>query len=198
MFGAGANATPGPDATFTLDNISTGKYKLDLNSLDGTYLKSVRIGTQEMRGKYLEIGSGAAGELDIIFRYGAAEVDGSVQAAQNGVNSATAAGGQAAGSAYVLLVQEELNEDGSGLKFNSTGQNGTFTFKQLTPGRYKAYAFEDASFADLENPDVIKQIQNKGAEVEVTENDKKQIQLPLISSDEFQQVLARLGLDSSQ
>ncbi len=43
---------------------------------DGAYLKSVRFGQQEMLGKEIDLSQGASGELEITFRYGAAEVDG--------------------------------------------------------------------------------------------------------------------------
>lgn len=191
-------AKAGADGAFTLENVSPGKYKLVVNPLNDAYLKSVKLGNQEMLGKYLDIGAGGAGELDILARYGTAELDGSVQADQNAAASQNGAGAQAGASANILLAPEELNEDGSGLRFGSVGAGGSFRFQQLAPGRYKAYAFEDASYADLQNPDVIKQIESKGADVELAEKDKKQIQLPLISADEFQQVLAKLGLDSSQ
>lgn len=197
-FGPAPTGTPGADGTFTLENVSAGKYTLSANPPNGTYLQSVKLGAQEVRGKYLEVGSGGAGELDIVFRYGAAQVNGTVQAEQHANSSDSASGSQPAASANVLLVPEELNEDGSGLNFNSTDGSGAFSFRPLRPGRYKAYALEDATFADVQNPEVIKELESRGTEVEVKENDSKQIQLPVISASDFQQVLTKLGLSSSQ
>ena len=42
------------------------------------------------------------------------------------------------------------------------------------------------------------ELQSKGVEIEVKENDKKQIQLPLITEDEMQQIYTRLGIEISQ
>jgi len=47
----------------------------------------------------------------------------------------------------------------------------------------------------MQNPDVMRELQSRGAELEVRENDKKQIQVPLIPAEELQQVLAKLGLE---
>lgn len=192
MFGPIPDAAVGADGTFTLENVAAGKYMLNFNGPNGVYLESVRIGSQELRGKYIDYSGGAGGELDIVLRYGGAEVDATVQGAQNANAS------EPAQHANILLVPEEMNEDGSGMKFNSVGSGGNAAFKQLPPGRYKAYAFEDASFADLQNPDVLKQLEGKGTDVEVKGNETKQVQLPLISTDEFLQVLTKLGLDLSQ
>ncbi len=82
------------------------------------------------------------------------------------------------------------------MRFSSTNQNGTFSLQQLPPGQYRAYAFEEMNSGQLQNPEVLKQLESRGTEVEVKENDKKQIQLPLISADDLQQILAKLGIES--
>ncbi len=191
-----------PDGTFRLENIQPGRYDVQANAPAGTYLKSVRYGQQEILGKELDLGAGAAGDLELTFRYGAAEVDGTVQAAESGSAPAgTSSTGQPAASAAatsILLVPEVLNSDGSGMHFGSTNQNGTFTFKNVPPGHYRAYAFEDVDTDDLQNPEVLKQLESRGTDVELKENDRKQVQLPLISADDVQQVFARLGIDSPQ
>ena len=68
----------------------------------------------------------------------------------------------------------------------------------VPPGHYRAYALEEMNYNEVQNPEVLKQLEQKGTDVEVKENDKKQIQLPLISADDFQQLLARAGLTPEQ
>ncbi len=194
------NVTAKADGTLSAENVSPGKYYVQVNAPSGTYLKSVRFGQEEVLGKELDF-QGGSGDLTVVFRYGPAEVDGSVQAAQTQtapVPAGSSSSGQSASpiTASVVLVPDTLNADGSGIHFGSVDQSGTFTIKQLPPGHYRAYAFEEANTGQLENPDILKQLESKATVVEVKENDKKQIQLPLISADDFQQILARLGIDS--
>ena len=94
-----------------------------------------------------------------------------------------------------MLVPDVLRADGSGLLYANPDQTGAFAFRSVPPGHYRAYAFESASSIALSNPQVLEALQGKGTEVEVKENDKKDIQLKIIPSDDFQQVLAKLGID---
>jgi hypothetical protein len=89
-----------------------------------------------------------------------------------------------------------LNADGSGMHYGTATQNGTFSLTQVPPGRYRAYAFEEVNGGQLQIPEVLKQLESRGTEIELKENDKKQIQVPLISADELQQVFAKLGIEA--
>ena len=134
--------------------------------------------------------------MELVLRYGPGEVDGTVQVAQS--DGSANAGQTALPSASVMLVPEVLNDDGSGMLLGSTNQSGTFSLKQVPPGRYRAYALEQMNTGELQNPAVLRELEGKGSDVEVKENDKKQLQLKLISADDLQQIFAKLGIDSSQ
>ncbi len=180
------------DGAFTLDNVFPGKYYVETSTPAGTYLKSVRFGQQEIHEKELDLTQGASGDLEIVFRYGAAEIDGTVQASGSSQTS------QPPASASIVLIPDVLNADGSGMHFSDGSQGGAFTLKQIPPGHYRVYAFEQIDRNQLQNPDLQKQLQGMGTEVEVQENDKKQVQVPLISADQLNQVYARLGIESVQ
>jgi hypothetical protein len=92
------------------------------------------------------------------------------------------------------VVPEELNPDGSGARFLNADAKGTFSVTNLPPGRYRAYAFEEVNFSALQNPDMLKQLESKSPVFDVKENEKKQVQLPLIPRDEMAQIYARLGV----
>jgi hypothetical protein len=76
--------------------------------------------------------------------------------------------------------------------------NGGFTIAGVPPGHYRAYALEEVDWNELQNPEALKQLEQKGTDVEVKENERKQIQLSLISSDELQQLFARAGITTEQ
>ena len=188
------------DGSFVIENVSPGKYDLHANPPSGIYLKSVRMGNQEYLGKALDLNSGS-GQLTVVFSYGVAEVDGSVQFPDSGTSaSSTAANGQPAPApeANIVLVPYVLNEDGSGFRFGTTSSGGSFTLKGVSPGRYRAYAFEQSDYGAMQSPDVLRQLEPLGVELELKENDKIQIQLHLVTEEQMQQIYARLGIEPPQ
>jgi hypothetical protein len=196
MFGNN-NTNVKEDGNFSIDNLSPGRYQLNVNAPSGTYLKSVRLGNQEVLGKDIDLSQGS-GQITAVLSYGVAELDGTVQR-QNGTES-DGGSGQAnpTPDASIVLVPDTLHEDGSGMRFGNTSGGGSFTVKNVPPGHYRAYAFEDLNYEQLQNADVLKQLEPKGTDVELKQNDKKQIQLPLISGDDMQQIYARLGIEVQQ
>jgi protocatechuate 3,4-dioxygenase beta subunit len=194
MFGWGISNTK-PDGTFQFENVSPSKYDLRVvNPPDGTYLKSVRLGQQEMFGKELDFTQGVAGELQITLAYGIAEVSGTVQMPQQDASSGSSSP-KPATAASIVLVPEELRPDGSGIEYGNTTQAGTFTMKNVPPGRYRAYAMEAVKRDQMDNPDFLKQLESKGVEVDLKPNDKQPLQLTLIPATDTERILAQLGLD---
>lgn len=183
------------DGTFTLESVDPGKYDLRLFPLlEGTYIKSVQLGQQEMLGKEFDFTQGVSGELLITLSYGVAEVDGTVQMPSQD-SSGGASSNQLATAASIVLVPEEIRPDGSGFEYGNPTQTGTFSIKNVAPGRYRAYAFEEMKRDQMDNPDFLKQIESKGVEVELKENDKKQVQLTLTPAADTQKILAQLGIE---
>jgi hypothetical protein len=187
MIGGPANAKFSPDGTFTIENVSPGKFYVQTNAPPGTYLKSIRFGNSEVLGKELDLSSGAAGQLELVYRYGPGEIDGQLESAQNGTTDNGAA-------AQIAVVPEQLTADGTGIRYATTDAKGNFKTPNLAPGRYRAYAFEEVNYNALQNPDMLKQLESKSEVFEVKENEKKQVQLPLIPRDEVDQLYARLGI----
>jgi protocatechuate 3,4-dioxygenase beta subunit len=192
------NATPNDDGSFTIDNVAPGKYQLNAPAPSGTYLKSVRLGNQEMLGKDLDLGQGS-GQLNLIFSYGIGEVQGTVQLPQTASEDpSTSAQPATTADTSIVLIPDTLNEDGSGMYFGQSGAGGAFTIRQVAPGHYRAYAFEQIDYEQLQNPDLLKQLESKGTDVEVKEHDNKQIQVPLIAQDDLQRIYSQLGIQAPQ
>jgi protocatechuate 3,4-dioxygenase beta subunit len=189
-----AQASVKSDGSFVLDNVSPGDYYPQAtNGPQGAYLKSIRFGQQEVLGKELDLTQNTAGELQITFRYGPAEVGGTVQTDQNA--AAPPDGSAQAPPTSVILIPDTLNADGSGIESSNTNQNGVFSFKRVPPGHYRAVALEQLDPNLLQNPEVLKELASRGVDVDLQENDKKQIQLQVLPAADLQQLLARLGIE---
>lgn len=179
-----------PDGTFTIADVSPGKYTVQANAPLGTYLKSVHINQQEISKREVDLTGAKSGELTLVFRYGVAEVDGKVRMVGD-LKSAN----QAAPPPYALVVLvPKTDRSLLATIFRNTNQNGVFSMKQVPPGVYRAYAFEDIQIDELQNPEVLRFLAAKGVEVDLKENDEKQIQLTLIPLAVMNQVLARLHI----
>jgi hypothetical protein len=195
MFGNN-NVLVKEDGTFSLDNVGPGKYHVFINAPSGTYLKSLRIGNQEMLGK--EIDLQGSGQITLVLSYGVSEVDGTVQRQNSSESDANTGQPNTTPDANIVLIPEPLPEDGSGMHFGEAQAGGVFTIKNVPPGRYRAYAFETLNYEQLQNPEVLKQLEPKGTEVDLKQNDKKQVQLPLITDEDMQQIYGRLGIEITQ
>jgi hypothetical protein len=183
------------DGSFVIKDIGAGTYNVvAYDGREETYLKAVRLSGQDVLNRPIDLSQGASGELEIVFSFGTAEVHGTVQRS-TGASMETTADSSGPLAVAVLALQSE-----SGMIAGSarTDAGGNFALKSLAPGKYRIYAFEDQNGADLSNPDLVKALESKATEIEVKESENKQIELPLISSDELKQILTKLGLEIEQ
>jgi protocatechuate 3,4-dioxygenase beta subunit len=192
-FGKIPEANIRENGTFTMEEVTLGKYRVDAPDIPGAYLSGVQFGRQDFLGKDLDLTTGAGGELEITMRYGAAELTGSIQFPDSSNN---ATGSPANPVGHVALISTDSRWERPHIEFASTNQDGSFSIKNVTPGTYRAYAFEEMNNSNLENPDLLAQINSLGKEVKVAENGKQQIQLTLVPADTLAGIYTRLGIEN--
>jgi hypothetical protein len=172
----GQGGTPEASAGFEIKDVPPDRYDLNIMGLPaGFYVKSVRTDQTDVLVSGLDV-SGAPPKVDIVISPNAAAVTGAVQ------NPKTSAA--APGATVVLIPQEkERHERQSYYRIAIADQNGSYMFKGLTPGEYKAYAWEDLEAGAYMDPDVMKPIESKGEALSLRESDQKTLQLTLIPAD---------------
>ena len=120
------------DGTFQITSVEDGHYAVNVWGLEQEwYVKSVRLGAEDVREKGLQVGKGAlGGTLEVVISKASANLEGSVSE-----------GGQAMAGARVRL-EPEPSTPYNRYRANSirTDQNGRFTFTGLPPGKYRVYA----------------------------------------------------------
>lgn len=169
------------DGSLTIENVTPAKVRVYVTNVpEGAYLESIRFGGQEILGKVLDLTQAGGGDIRIAIRGGAPEVGGTVMAKQ--ANSDTLA---ADPSAKVLLIPEDLTLNGGEVHMAQGNQNGAFTESGLRPGTYYVLAFDSDEYRSYDDPALLKQLAAKGVEVELKENDKKQVQLTTLQPDEL-------------
>lgn len=171
------------DGSFSVQNLAPGEYTVQVVGMPpGAYVKSIEYNRQDILTTGLDVTDGGGGEIDIVLRTGSGEVDGSVPGSV-----------QVPRNAMMILVPEKPPADGSGVLLANLQPSGVFASRNVPPGRYYAFAAEGWSSL-WQNPDFLRQIQNQGASVDVPENGRVQVQLPVITGDQMQAAAAPLGL----
>jgi hypothetical protein len=89
---------------------------------------------------------------------------------------------QPAGEATVVLVPQEKEriEQEDYYRQANLGQDGRFTFKNLPPGQYRVFAWEDVESGAWMDPDFIKPVADRGASVTVEEGGQQTVDVKLI------------------
>ena len=176
MFGPAANDRVKDDGSFRFPNVSPDRYQIRVMGLsDGYYLKSVRVGDQLAADDVIDLSSGAAPALQLTVAEGAALVEGAVSNdKQEPVTGAT----------VVLIPEKESRRSRyEFVKSATTDQNGRFTVKNLDPGDYRAYAWEDIEMGSWLDPDVIKPVESKAKKITLRERGKESLDLRVIRNE---------------
>ena len=163
------------DQTFKASYIGPDRYRITVFPVpDGCYVKSYRWGDGELADGILDLTKGAtAGELSIVISANAGQIDGSAHDANQ----------QASVGAIVILTPSEGGRHDF-YKRTVTDQNGRFTIKQITPGKYKLYAFDDLEPGANEDPEFMKPFESRGEAMDIRDGAKESKDLVVISTDD--------------
>ncbi|HYI96932.1 MAG TPA: carboxypeptidase-like regulatory domain-containing protein, partial [Bryobacteraceae bacterium] len=161
------------DGTFTLENVGHDKFRVMAMGLpQGTWLKSIRAGEQEVLDKGLDLNAGSSGPLQITLGVGTGSVSGTVQDAKQKPVSAS----------MVQLIPDPMKEERYDLiRVSSTDQNGQFTMQGIPPGEYKVFALDDVESGVSTDPEFLKTHDSKLTKVTVKENSQQSVSLTQIS-----------------
>jgi len=165
------------DRTFRIDSLDPNLYGIQIGGLpDGFYTKSIRAGETDVTYSGVDLEYGAPGQIDILVSPKAGLLSG---AAQNPNTTQPAPG------ATVVLVPKEKERLGIFAFYQqaTTDQYGRFTFKNVVPGEYTVYAWEDVESSAWMDPDFMKPLEGKGESVSVGESAQVNVQVNLISAD---------------
>jgi protocatechuate 3,4-dioxygenase beta subunit len=172
------NARTEADGKFTASILEPAKFHVSASNLpQGYYLRSVHYGTTDVTSGGLDLTSGvAAGELEIRIAPGAGAVSGSV----------TREGGPGAGALVAIIPEEPYKSWAELYRTTNTSQNGSFTFANVRPGRYRLYAFEAVEPGSNQDPEFIKRFEADGKSINLVEKGSEAVQLKLITVEQVQ------------
>src|ERR1039458_3300224 len=139
--------------SFSFDDVNPEHFEFNISPLPGSlYLKSMRAGNADVLADGLDLTGGGGASLDGVIGVNAPQIAGPVQ------NPTTQQPAMAA--TFVLIPQEKERREVSLFYFTtSTDQSGNFTFSRVTPGEYKAYAWDEVESGAWFDPDFLKPIE---------------------------------------
>lgn len=153
------------DLTFEINDVSMGAYKVELRGYpDNFYLKSIRIGDQDVTETGFDVMQDAPGELTVVLSPNAGVVEGSA----------------APGAKVTLIPDGKHRSSKLRYKIVDTNQKGLFVIKGVAPGEYKIYAWEDIEEGAYEDPDFMKAYEPYGKTVIVKERGRETVELKAI------------------
>jgi hypothetical protein len=172
-FGNAGGGQAKDDGTFTLENVGHDKFRvMAMNFPQGTWLKSIRAGDQEVLEAGLDLNAGSPGPLQVTLGVGTGSVSGTVQDANQKPVSAS----------MVQLIPDPMKEERYDLyRVVSSDQNGQFTMQGIPPGEYKVFALDDVEPGSSTDPEFLKTHDSKTTKVTVKENSQQSVSLTQIS-----------------
>lgn len=163
------------DGSFGIENLSPDSYEVNISELPaGYYLKSARLGNQDVLESGLTIVGGTA-KLDLVVSPAGGQVEGVVTDAKQ----------QPAKAATVVLIPEVRRQSRLSLfQTTNTDQNGHYSIQGIAPGDYTIYAFEDLPPGAFQDPEFMKSFEKSAQSLTVQEGGHESKQLQQIQADD--------------
>ncbi len=171
--GSGGSGRVNAEGAFKIAGIAPGGYTVSVIGACGDcYAKSIRYAGTELAEKGFEIAAGdPPAALQIVLSGAGARVEGTVMTDKQ----------QPVAAASVALVPDQARRGQK--RFYSaanTDQAGRFTMAGIAPGSYKLFAWADIDPTAAEDPDFLRDFEDRGETVSVDERGRATVQLKLL------------------
>jgi hypothetical protein len=156
----------GDDGKFNLESIPAGTYEVSVANSASVYLANMAASNAKANGRTLEIPSGADVRMAIILAKGVGEITGTAIRDNKGLSGV-----------LVLLVPDDPRNHLALFRRDQSDSDGTFSLKQVVPGRYTLLAIEDGWDLEWSDPKIIKRYAAKGEVLQVQANGKYDVKV---------------------
>jgi hypothetical protein len=160
------------DGSFVIQDVLPGIWDINVQPIpQGGYIKSMRLGRQDVLTEDMVIAAGTKEPLHIVVSPNGGIVEGDVKADS----------GESAGPAMILAAPD--GRYSYVLSFYSAvaaDEKGHFQLKGLTPGSYKLYAFNALTYCAWCDPDFLKPFAGQGKSIQITEGVNPSTEVRLI------------------
>jgi hypothetical protein len=147
------------DGSFKVTGVPPGIWDIGVGPIPpGGYLKSMRLGDQDVLTEEMMIRPSTAEPLKIVLSTRAATLEGDV-----------VQGDQPVRAVILLAPDGKFRFVISFYNFSAADEKGHFIIKNATPGQYRLYAFEEFDPRSIQDPDFLKPFEKSGVPVTLRE-----------------------------
>jgi len=129
----------GDDQSFQLEHVQPGQYRAEIGLGNNAYVKSMRLGSQDVEGNVIDLRYGASGALTLVVSADTCEISGTVSDAK----------GPMAGAMVGLLPQRNGLSSGA-----VTNDAGKYSITGLPPGKYRLRAGNESEMELMTAPGI--------------------------------------------
>jgi hypothetical protein len=168
------NASVKPDGTFIFREVPEGSYGIRFFPIPaGFYLKS--SGAADVLEAGITVGRGPSPTaLELVLSAGAGRIDGTVRSDEQ----------PSPGASVVLVPEGKERAQAPDYRQAVTDQLGRFAIRNVPPGDYTLFAWEQIERSAYMDPDFLGRYEDRGKAVHVEEGDHLSVQLDAISAAE--------------
>jgi hypothetical protein len=173
------------DGTFEMHDLGPERYRVNVNgSADGTYVKSIRFGNEDITNSILDLTTSTGGVLEVKLSANAADVSGTVH---NDKGEKVADVQVTVGSALAALAAQTLF-----FRQTRTDHDGKFTIKNLPPGEYRICAWEEVDNGLVSDPEFRAHFDSTSVVVKLSEGSHENSDVKLLARDAIEVEAAKI------
>jgi hypothetical protein len=160
-----------PDGSFAIPNVLPDIYEITVGPTQGAYVKSIKFGDAEAQERRIDLTQGS-GPVTVLLGTDVGEVEGSVKKSN----------GEPAVRVRITLIAYGSHLSRSDLsRFGFTDEQGKFHLRDVAPGEYKVFAWEDVPIGAPQDPEFRKPFERLAGAVKMESNGHETVELTAIS-----------------
>jgi hypothetical protein len=160
-----------PDGSFAIPNVVPDIYEITVGVTQGAYVKSIKFGDAEAQDGRIDLTQGT-GPVTVLLGTDVGEVEGSVKKSN----------GDPAVRVRVTLIAYGTHLGRSDLsRFAFSDEQGKFHLRNVAPGEYLVFAWEDVPIGAPQDPEFRKPFEKQAGAVKIEPNGHATVELTAIS-----------------
>jgi hypothetical protein len=164
-------ASVNKDGSFKIAGVPPGVWDIGAGPIPpGGYVKSMRLGDQDVLTEEMAIHASTTAPLKIVLATQAAILEGTVMQQD-----------QPARAVVLLAPDAKFRHVSSFYRLVVADDKGHFEIKNVTPGRYQLYAFEEFDQRSIDDPDLLKPFESAGVAVTLREGKNEPQRVSMIA-----------------
>lgn len=179
------------DGTFRVPNVTPMKYTLNISNLaPGVYLKSVRMGGQDVMRSFLDLSSGSGGPIDIVLSPKAASLMVSMPGSLAQQLPPQTGPGYLGPQTSIWPAIPNRSMQNGGVSVTFLNPQGPSRVQNLAPGDYYAVVWEEPAPLDVAGiPDFLTRFKDSATKVTLKEGETSTVEPKIISGEAMRKVL---------